>query len=635
MQSLLLRSCISRGSGLVPLKQYIESEGNSWKQGTDLQTGLLLEYETLELRVHPPNVTIDNESYLDATVITLDSANRPGTLVEVVQCLTEMGLNVRKARISSDGGWFVDEFHTDRVTDEAKLKAIRRVLSARTADDSAGFLEETVFELAGIDRAGLLADVVMLLRCNGCDVRTAAVWTYNQRVAFVVSVVDQGAAQPGSRAGTPPSAQSGAAAAAAASQAGSMTAIRDPAKLQRLKEMLHKMMAPGHTDMAIVNVAIVKGLIHHERRLHQLLLQEEEAAWNKSLQSRAHAQGAGGAPCANNTSGNSSRRSSGSEDSTEAGPLVRSHTSSSSIAPLSESGSAGQLHQAASLPAHLAPAPGQPVPSFAGLVPLLGGAAAALISPKACKPYVTVQHAGKLSYWMVTIKCKDRKKLFFDTVCTLADLDYDIYHASVDVEGDVASQTYYIRTRYGDSTWDVHKAAKLQSLLDTAIQRRFPKGVKVRIASWQQYDLVSLMAAWRDAGLLITRAKVRPCLSGPTGSVSNTFYILDAKTGTAPDPRVVQRACETHGGVSLTLSDLSGLVGSAGSISSMPNSSHSQSFTGIAAAAQPLGKPPRAQSVIQPPASPAFDPRERYKGASFGYLFLHRNSTGPSSIASS
>lgn len=44
---------------------------------------------------------------------------------QVVQCLTELGLNVRRARISSDGGWFVDEFTVDRVTDERKLKAVR------------------------------------------------------------------------------------------------------------------------------------------------------------------------------------------------------------------------------------------------------------------------------------------------------------------------------------------------------------------------------------------------------------------------------------------------------------------------------------------------------------------------------
>lgn len=44
---------------------------------------------------------------------------------QVVQCLTEMGLSVKKARISSDGGWFVDEFQTDRITDGKKLKAIK------------------------------------------------------------------------------------------------------------------------------------------------------------------------------------------------------------------------------------------------------------------------------------------------------------------------------------------------------------------------------------------------------------------------------------------------------------------------------------------------------------------------------
>lgn len=101
-------------------------------------------------------VRIDNENP-NHTVLIIDSANRPGTLVEVsqpaqcradvsvgagrpawcaccrhsmakgslvlgvapalplplapvqvVQCLTELGLAVVKARISSDGGWFVD-----------------------------------------------------------------------------------------------------------------------------------------------------------------------------------------------------------------------------------------------------------------------------------------------------------------------------------------------------------------------------------------------------------------------------------------------------------------------------------------------------------------------------------------------
>jgi len=38
-------------------------------------------------------------------------------------------------------------------------------------------VETTVFELAGQDSAGLLADVTQLLTTNGCNVRSAAVRT--------------------------------------------------------------------------------------------------------------------------------------------------------------------------------------------------------------------------------------------------------------------------------------------------------------------------------------------------------------------------------------------------------------------------------------------------------------------------
>ena len=68
----------------------------------------LLEYEALALRVAPPEISVDNVSRAAATVITIDSANRPGTLVSVVEFLTVRGLDVRRARISSDGGWFYD-----------------------------------------------------------------------------------------------------------------------------------------------------------------------------------------------------------------------------------------------------------------------------------------------------------------------------------------------------------------------------------------------------------------------------------------------------------------------------------------------------------------------------------------------
>lgn len=101
---------------LQSFQKYREVEEALQSRSTTLE-GSLLEYETLELRVSPPNINIDNDTCEDSTIITIDSANRPGTLIEVVQHFTELGFNVRSARISSDGGWFVDEF---RVTDQVR-----------------------------------------------------------------------------------------------------------------------------------------------------------------------------------------------------------------------------------------------------------------------------------------------------------------------------------------------------------------------------------------------------------------------------------------------------------------------------------------------------------------------------------
>ena len=66
------------------------------------------EYETLALRVAPPEVIIDNDATPGATTIRVSSANRAGTLVSVCSVLISLSLDIRKAHISSDGGWFLD-----------------------------------------------------------------------------------------------------------------------------------------------------------------------------------------------------------------------------------------------------------------------------------------------------------------------------------------------------------------------------------------------------------------------------------------------------------------------------------------------------------------------------------------------
>lgn len=47
-------------------------------------------------------------------------------------------------------------------------------------------------------------------------------------------------------------------------------------------------------------------------------------------------------------------------------------------------------------------------------------------------------------YSMITIGCKDRPKLIFDTVCTLTDMQYVVFHANIDAEGLEAFQVIHL-----------------------------------------------------------------------------------------------------------------------------------------------------------------------------------------------
>ncbi|KAK9860410.1 hypothetical protein WJX84_010817 [Apatococcus fuscideae] len=485
MHSLLLRSqfYVHKSPSLQAFQAYREAEAHNPLQTSVSSDGELLEYETLELRVHPPNIDINN-AHPTRSIITVDSANRPGTLIEVVQHFTELGLDVRKARISSDGGWFVDEFEvTDscgkKVADYRKLNSIKQMLNINlrcndellhNADetDEMNRVETTVFELAGQDAAGLLADVTSLLTTNGCNVRSAAVWTYKHRVAFVLSVTENG------------------------------MPVHDGVKLQRLQQLLFGMM--DSEGDGIVDIKRVRGEVHHDRRLHQLMLQEDLKAWDR-LQADAQVEPA--------------------SDSDDDGP-----SSIDSRPAASPADSATSLHEFVSNKTE--------------------NAISFYRSSKHSKPDVAITRCGNGGYWLVTIKCKDRNKLLFDTVCTLADMDYDVYHATIDSQKGLAHQEYYIKPRYGGTAWNAARAVKLAAMMESAIQRRFPKGLKVHVHSADRFGCLSSLArVLKDANLSVTRAKVKTyALSSSSG---HTFCVMDA-SGAPPDRSKVEKACAQIGG---------------------------------------------------------------------------------------
>ena len=55
-------------------------------------------------------------------------------------------------------------------------------------------------------------------------------------------------------------------------------------------------------------------------------------------------------------------------------------------------------------------------------------------------PCVLVQDWAERGYSIVTVQCRGLRKLLFDVVCTLPDLDYVISHGTLDTTGDRAHE---------------------------------------------------------------------------------------------------------------------------------------------------------------------------------------------------
>ncbi|CDY26682.1 BnaA06g13400D [Brassica napus] len=155
-------------------------------------------------RVNPSKVVIDNDVYKNVTVIKVDSANKHGILLEVVQVLTDLNLTIKKAYISSDGGWFMDVFNVtnqdgNKVNDEIVLDYIRKSLgpdesscySPRSTIGVKQSVDFSVIELKGTDRPGLLSELCAVLTDLQCKVDNAEIWTHRAKAAAVLQVIDE------------------------------------------------------------------------------------------------------------------------------------------------------------------------------------------------------------------------------------------------------------------------------------------------------------------------------------------------------------------------------------------------------------------------------------------------------------
>eukprot|EP00250_Pteridium_aquilinum_P011519 c20123_g1_i1 orf=321-1694(-) len=389
------------------------------------------EYETLSQRINPPRVVIDNESLESCTLIKVDSANKHGILLEVVQVLTDLDLTISKAYISSDGRWFMDVFHvTDqlgkKVTDKGVIEYIQQTLGAKRVAANPevqtclgrlvgvqSIAEHTAIELIGTDRPGLLSEISAVLTSLKCNVVGAEVWTHNTRVACVVYVTDERTFGP----------------------------IEDLQRLAFMKEQLRNVLKAAE-DRRGVKTDFSIGLTHTDRRLHQMMFADRD---------------------------------------------------------------------------------------YEG---------ADLCSTSECdpKPHISIENCVEKGYSVVNIRCQDRPKLLFDIVCTLTDMQYVVFHGTIDSDGPYGIQEYYIRHMDGCTLDTDGEKQRVMKCLEAAIKRRVSQGIRLELCTSDKVGLLSeVTRIFRENGLSVSRAGV----STQGDKAFNTFYVTDASGGPV-DMRIIE-----------------------------------------------------------------------------------------------
>nr|XP_048335023.1 ACT domain-containing protein ACR3 isoform X1 [Ziziphus jujuba var. spinosa] len=224
------------------------------------------EYENFSTRINPPRVSVDNSSCNDSTLIKVDSVNKPGILLEVVQILSDLDFIITKAYISSDGGWFMDVFHVtdhqgNKITDSKTIDYIEKALGPkgqitegsvktwpgkRVGVHSIG--DHTAIELIGRDRPGLLSEVSAVLANLHFNVTAAEVWTHNRRIACVLYVNDDTTSR----------------------------AVDDPNRLSVMEEQLKNILRGCEDDEKAGYTSFSMGFTHIDRRLHQMLFADRD-----------------------------------------------------------------------------------------------------------------------------------------------------------------------------------------------------------------------------------------------------------------------------------------------------------------------------------------------------------------------
>ncbi|KAK1423435.1 hypothetical protein QVD17_18738 [Tagetes erecta] len=407
------------------------------------------ELESLVDRIHPPRVCIDNDSYQDCTLVKVDSANKHGVLLGMVQVLTDLDLVISKSYICSDGPWFMNVFHVsdqlgNKITDKNLIQYMQQSIctsrirgKTQLKTRTIGKEKHTTLEMTTTDRPGLLSEISAVLTDLRCHVSAAVAWTHNTRAACIIQLEDD-------------------------SNHGS---AMDPQRVDRVQAHLMTVVNAHYLNCDRPSARLTflaTGPTHTERRLHQLMMDDEDC----------------------------------------------------------EVGTFG-THE------------------------------------KCYETIVTVEDCKEKGYSVLNVTCPDRPKLLFDTICTLTDMQYVVFHATVNSKGSIAFQEYYIRQKDGRTVTSETQRQAITRCITAAVERRVSHGLRLDVKSRNRSGLLSdVTRVFRENGLSIARAEI-----GIHGeNAMGTFHVTDVAGRHNVDPvliELVKKELEKFRGMVLVPNDVS------------------------------------------------------------------------------
>lgn len=85
---------------------------------------------------------------------------------------------------------------------------------------------------------------------------------------------------------------------------------------------------------------------------------------------------------------------------------------------------------------------------------------------------VNVQNWAERGYSVVNVQCKDRSKLLFDVLCNLTDMEYIVFHATINTNDGRAYLEFYIRHKDGTPISSEPERHRVIQCLKASVERR-------------------------------------------------------------------------------------------------------------------------------------------------------------------